>query len=1008
MFNGRYFHCDKLQFRCGLGAAAFTWHNDVVGTSHATASCAVWLQNDKFSGSPQSGLAMAISTDKETWDDWLTGGGTISEGTTVDLTFLGTIFPTHTISSFSPGEECYVEFTGYRLWMLGTALWEVSWTSVNWYRGDGSLIASVDGARTLHSDGPVAASLVPMFMGAVWGTCNAGVGFSSTDNYFTKVNGTQEYTATMEFKMGWRYSTDGGTTWQTGAVKWLDSNIGTNGTSWEPGLTIYNQNKLEYKSVGTSSTAHNGAGHPYILMAQYETGKFTTVSELVMIPNGPHENARIYDDHEAPVFCCPMDQAVVTTIQTTLTVPHHRPIGPDPDPDTGTTTTTTTTIYEAVGAQAHLFGNTASSIESQILGDTAPSASNISFVNTERNSDGCVCYADPDNEFGGYTNPLGSTYIPATGPDVGVGRLTATKTTTATAGPLFDTSHSSVLPVFASNAWPTRLGQLFQYVNTRCNPGWSLGFAFQDDHTHGITGPMHLQGDVEGWWRYDPETETWNPSYWAQIKTTYNMDVIPAGERTTHRAIQVMTPFVERGLGGLLDDPQGAGGEWPATLLGYRHTWWWGLTNAKFIVPGPDGQVRSVSAGTHCASRWLAFKADDSPETITVADDKITIGKDARNVLFSLLWVPSYPYGWFGIANQIQIPALPSDSNIASYRIELVSEEGTLGLIATSEGTYNLGPFASNGWSLSDAIQYGDPDIIDDTYQPVAAGDTSPEVYGSEAHLLSSTAKTRAFSGTAIKLTPVPIDDTQPMKFPTPTFLCPDAADMVLLPLTSRDSALLVPNGPSLLIGPQIFWDPTNPEAGYDNLLPSPEVQNIDANGQMSAGDIAMFFLSVFTPSTTQTPIEQFTPFMSNYFVQGTTGTVEWILPHHFWRDGSSETGSQYSTGFSVGPRPAFVMLNSFSSLPPLSLMGQQGIRLSENNWAPTTPLKQRGYTCAFTKFHMIVPWNGTEDKPQLTDGSDTNLLSDGVTVSGWYNGVFLILNSNDGLYTLNVRAAAP
>lgn len=1028
MFNGKVLPLEpgasyKIQIQCGFKNASYQLYSDLQGQAVLNLNARLTSSYDTWNSGEQQGFQLTTVASVNQWDNWVGGGmaapGSIaSQSTVYGLVFLGSTY-LFTDPAFLPSANHYLQLEGFQVWMTSDGYWETVIQAANWYKGDGTLIQNISGPLSLTSDAPVPmASMIPLFNGQL--VFNGFVG-NGPDGLFVSNNfdrarnasGAHTYVNALgTASAGWRASIDNGATWITPPVRMLDSNIGSTGTSWEPNFNFGFESYYGIRDLGASSHYTFGSLPARVMgTVSYET-RYGGMIHLM--PCGPFAAPRLLQDSESPIAVGPYGQFSYTYFDSSGDPP---PPGAVVDPETGNWHLTTVLLPGiAQTFEMALDAPAAGEHYAFLSTPLAPCPTEYTIEKSLHSDPGAnLLFWAPDSSvsgtwyFHGYNPgyPYESYGISFTDPDY------ATYHTTDT-GAMDENNEWAFLPQSGAptgyQAYLTSPSGDYDlsYWNTACHPHWSMFFPFVYDLTDipNLIAPMHLEGGKAGWEVYDAETSAWQVDYWKTIQQTYDLDVIPQAQRTQRRAHHVWPPFNSRGLGGMLDSNLG---------IGFHGSYWWGTTGAKWIIPGVSGtgQVLSVLLGASCSSRWSLPSALGASSSLTVTNTVLTFGPATTHqiqVFFDLASWDSYPYGWTRLANKITIPALPANSNVAKWSISMIGEDGATYEIANSltsslPGTFALGPGKNKKWSVSAEMAFGDG-TVPDTYTSLLIGtDDSAAVYGNDPSLLASTEKVGACAATKLQLTLLPVDGSQGCVFGTPTLATVDASTMRLMTLNSRDSVVLVPNGPSVLIGPQVFWDPNSSSAGPDGLLLTPKVNATIENGQMSAGDVGMLYLQLFNPPPPGTdPYQNFANFMKRYFAWGTTGLLEWIETHHFWSD--SATQSQLTTGFALGPVPAFAMVNSFSALPPLALGGGEQLRSSATGWQAQGGRVQAGYVGSTTRQYVVMPWQGSPSpQPQLiapsnapsgtTPGANC-LVADTATCAGWSVQYFHGRISND------------
>lgn len=956
MFNGRIQRYAKLQIRCGFSASGYSLYSTFIGSKQV----AITVQCDAYyetAGPVQSDFGMLIQAKDEQHDDH-TGGGHYPDypSTTYSLRWfnstVGTYNYTHTESVFNTADYHYVEFIGYETWVTPNQEFLVKWDSATWCKSDGTVLQSFGSSTIASGLGDLLPSGIPWFNGSLTVSANALVAVQSTDNarYVCQNGNAVNLNATSDLLAGWRASIDG-TTWITPPVSWQDSHIGGNGTTWLPDAQVYGYQSRDFGVFGRSSHRVDSNGHYYWLVGVHDQKYKNSDIQITILPCYPREVSRVNADGECAVRFFAFDK-----IQYWITAPD----------GSGDPVQTFYDYLPATSTSVHLTKNNPSSPETISFTSTVlPGNHHISWGDHGDGIGGGPTYwatPQPDGSLPALFGYLDGTAIPSTDPDF------------TTAGTSYDNGNETYFPYFP-NAYVTMpyiqsSWGVFQYWNAWCHPHWNCMIA---------VGPQHLGGVGAVPWT----DSDYNPGYFNDIQQTYDIDAVPSGERTQHRADQIIPPFQERALGALLD-----------SASGYVGTYWWGNNGLVWMIPTP---IDHVNLGASSSSRWTFKNGSTVVSGGSVTDSIITIPAGANIAEFDLSNWGVYPFGYCAIVTQIVIAA--GATNVNSWMIEMVGEDGATITICTTPGTASIPAGIDTKWSISDAIQFGNPDVIADTYQSIATtSDDSATVYGgSWTGFVSGKISSR--SGTKLRLTVVATDATTAVTFPSWRLNASPVSDMKVFPLTAQTQALCIKNGPSLMLGALSFFD-----SASQVLIDSPNIITGIGPGQLSAGDYMCLYLSVFQAKK---PTTNFRTLASSMFVWGSSGEIEFSQDKHFWSDPVNQ--AQLTTGFALGPYPVFCLCNSYRAIPPLAFLPEKK-RTRANHWSPATAdgYEQVGYMSGNTRRYAISPAKAKmiapTGAPDGTAGTNVLTTDSADIVPGWFVQFFGGRVSNDEGYTYSVR----
>ena len=893
MFAGRIFHYDKLQIQCGYNAASFSIHQDEIGLNATTIQVSTRAVYDTEAIGPTSKFRMSVAANVSYTDD-VGGIGSpsptphtlISQGITYTLHWFASTF-THTDATFVPSASCYVEFINFEVWVTDSGTWLTKWDSAAWYLGDGTLLQALT-PGSVTSDAGIEPSNIPIFNGTldIGGAANTDFESSFDNNWKAGSGSNNTYNIDTTITAGWRGTVDAGVTWITPEVHWQDSRIGGSGTTWSPNIILTRHGTETLTDLGPS-------GGNYIIRSNINLA-ISGFTNLRMIPTWTRKTLRTIQNHECPVEWFPFDNYRFESSVVTRILP-----SAPPSPVISYINT-----YPSRADVKEMEKDGAGTAETSSTPATIYSYADVLYETK-------VSYFDTTITAGEHAStewPI----VPAseTGTDV-VSELT---------GPLLNGS-SHIMPYLTST------DAVFQYYNTWAHPNWSSFI---------MTGPQHLETlGAEPWYLCD-ESGNPAPQYYWLLQQTYDQDALPIGQRTEHRADQIIPPLNSRGLGGLLDGIQGftSGTNNVLNVGGY----WWGNTGQVWIKPTP---IASALLGTASAGRWRFY--DHAGGSIvaggSVTDSLYTFPATANVAEFNMGDWSSFPFGYLAICNKLMVVDLPATPNVDSWKIEIVGEDGAHVEIASTIGTFPFQQANNSKWSVSAILDFG-AGTITDSYASALANDDSATVY-LDSQIAATTEKISAWAGAKIRITLVKTTPGSTAKFSPVTVYA--GTSMKVVPLSARDSVLYIENGPSLLIGPQVFW------TALTGLLDVPGVAGT-YDGQMSAGDLAALYVSVFLA---QQPTVHLHAFLAQYFVYGTSGEIEWSVISHFWQD--PFTQSQLTTGFMLGPYPVFVLNNSYRNLPPLAMMLNNS-RTNVEHWGPGHDQGMYGFSDGNTRRYVVSP----------------------------------------------------
>ena len=948
MFQGRPIHYAKLQIRCGFTSASSTFTMNAGGVKTVEFDCQAAFLIDTYYG-PQAAFWMRVQGQKVSNSDiyppaGATAGTVRSEGTTYTLNWAGTTY-THTLSTFNIGGSFhYLEIDNFNSWIGPAGSWIQEWGEVRWYDETHTLINTISsGGNATTTWTGINPSTMPVFTGVFY-MGGGGTGFVSEyeSNIIMPLPGGWSFDTTSTTLSGWRWQDDDGN-WHAPNVYWpsvsgVPSPAGD--TTWSISVPSTYEQSNTFDLTGTYDSSN------YMMGCTNYVFKSTSV-QAVVIPNGDMNWLRIVDGHEQPVTFWGADELKVGSRYS------HGGLGYvsggvyeavdwagqfRQSTDPYAYTDTVTSLYSALGSETHLVKDARGSRETAQFVGHIPSMLNINVGDASWHTVSGGTYKVPISGYTGTIELLTLDIInwyssyPTEDPNRQIIAPTNDMAGHAAQYPLIG-STGSVLTYLTSTdlivePWTVAYGgpSILQIFNTWCHPHWSAFYALEAGNT------MEFQGsDGPRGWTTTNEDGDIVPDYFCQVQQTYNLDVVPSGERTDHRASQVWPPFNSNAL------------PYAGQVSGYPYGFWASSDGAVWLKPAP---LASATLDHRSAARWACHKSDGTTATLTVDDTGYLMGVGGVKLFFDMSNWDTYPFGWTQIVTGIEF-ANPL-SNIASWVAEILGEDGTVVRVASSTGNHAIPSGNNKEWSISNAIGMR--------------------------------------SGPLLRITVVPTDAGATCKFAQIVMHAATLDQMKAYTLSARCSAIAIDNGPSLLIGPQQFYDPIT-----DSILDTPEINLADADGQMSAGDLACFYLSVFLAKQ---PTVELHAFMEQYFVYAGGDFTEWTLLHHFWQDPFNQY--QLTTGFVIGPTPRFVMQNSYRSIPPLAI-NQTKKRTNADGWDGSGSGSLNGYALGNTKHHVISTEPLQLIPPVGAVSAGTNILSaDGTSPSGWHVQYYQQRVSND------------